>query len=115
MQEAFHGPDAGPALRKTLFFSRLHERPLDFQAEPGNSGFPKVPSTVDVEHLQTNGRIERFFGEVERRINKFRSVGEIGVWHNEVKPHSSLNYDEPFMCKHNSGYQRSRSSEKNYK
>ena len=49
-----------------------------------------------VRHPQTNGKIERFFGEVERRIEKFRSVDEIVVWHNEVKPHSSLNYDEPY-------------------
>ncbi len=49
-----------------------------------------------VKHPQTNGKIERFYGEVERRIKKFRSVDEIVVWHNEIKPHSSLNYDEPY-------------------
>ena len=49
-----------------------------------------------VKHLQINGKIERFYGEVERSIKKFRSVDEIVVWHNEIKPHSSLNYDEPF-------------------
>lgn len=49
-----------------------------------------------VKHPQTNGKIERFFGEVERRLPKFQSVDEIVVWHNEVKPHSSLNYDEPY-------------------
>jgi putative transposase len=49
-----------------------------------------------VKHPQTNGKIERFFGEVERRIQKFRSIDEIVIWHNEIKPHSSLNYDEPY-------------------
>lgn len=49
-----------------------------------------------VKHPRTNGKIERFYGEVERRIKKFRSVDEIVVWHNEIKPHSSLNYDEPY-------------------
>lgn len=49
-----------------------------------------------VKHPQTNGKIERFYGEVERRIKKFRSIDEIVVWHNEIKPHSSLNYDEPY-------------------
>lgn len=49
-----------------------------------------------VKHPQTNGKIERFYGEVERKIKKFRSIDEIVVWHNEIKPHSSLNYDEPY-------------------
>jgi putative transposase len=48
-----------------------------------------------VKHPQTNGKIERFYGEVERRINKFPSIDEIVIWYNEIKPHSSLNYDEP--------------------
>ena len=48
-----------------------------------------------VKHPQTNGKIERFFGEVERRIGKFGSVDRIVEWQNEVKPHMSLNYQEP--------------------
>ncbi len=49
-----------------------------------------------VKHYQTNGKIERFYGEMERRIKKFQSVDEIDFWHNDIKPHSSLNYDEPY-------------------
>ncbi len=48
-----------------------------------------------VKHPQTNGKIERFFGEVERRIDKFGSVDKIVHWHNVIKPHMSLDYDEP--------------------
>lgn len=48
-----------------------------------------------MKHPQTNGKIERFFGEVERRIRKFGSVDRIVEWQNEVKPHMSLNYQEP--------------------
>ena len=48
-----------------------------------------------VKHPQTNGKIERFFGEVERRIRKFGSVDKIVHWHNVIKPHMSLDYDEP--------------------
>jgi len=48
-----------------------------------------------IKHPQTNGKIERFFGEVERRIGKFGSVDNIVHWHNVIKPHMSLNYDEP--------------------
>jgi putative transposase len=48
-----------------------------------------------VKHPQTNGKIERFFGEVQRRINKFGSIEKIVHWHNVIKPHMSLDYDEP--------------------
>ncbi len=48
-----------------------------------------------IKHPQTNGKIERFFGEVERRAEKFGSVGAVVRWHNEVKPHKSLDWDEP--------------------
>jgi len=48
-----------------------------------------------VNHPQTNGKIKRFFGEVERRAQKFGSVDAVVHWHNEIKPHRSLDYDEP--------------------
>ncbi len=47
-----------------------------------------------VKHPQINGKIERFFGEVERIADKFGSVEAVVRWHNEVKPHKSLNWDE---------------------
>jgi len=52
-----------------------------------------IPTAI--KHPQTNGKIERFFGEIERRIGKFGSVDKIVHWHNVIKPHMSLNYDEP--------------------
>jgi len=48
-----------------------------------------------VNHPQTNGKIERFFGEVERRAEKFGSIERVVHWHNVIKPHMSLDYDEP--------------------
>lgn len=48
-----------------------------------------------ISHPQTNGKIERFFGEVERRIRKFGSVEKVIHWHNVIKPHMSLDFDEP--------------------
>ncbi len=48
-----------------------------------------------VKHSQTNGKIERFFGEVERWLRKFGSVEDVVKWHNEIKPHKSLNWNEP--------------------
>lgn len=46
-----------------------------------------------VNHPQTCGKIERFFGEVKTRINiwqDFKTVDEVVKWHNEIKPHMSL-------------------------
>jgi len=48
-----------------------------------------------ISHPQTNGKIERFFGEVERRIPKFGSMERMVHWHNVIKPHMSLDFDEP--------------------
>jgi putative transposase len=48
-----------------------------------------------VKHPQTNGKIERFYGEIERRIKRSSSIDEIVHWHNAIKPHMSLDYDEP--------------------
>ena len=50
---------------------------------------------ASVKHPQTNGKIERFFGEVDIRIGKFGSIDKIVHWHNVIKPHMSLDFDEP--------------------
>ncbi|MFH0817819.1 MAG: DDE-type integrase/transposase/recombinase [Candidatus Micrarchaeota archaeon] len=50
-----------------------------------------------VNHPQTCGKIERFFGEVKKRIitwKDFATVEEVVEWHNKVKPHMSLSDDE---------------------
>jgi len=45
-------------------------------------------------HPQTNGKVERFFGLMEQKLNLFGSVEEFVEWYNYVKPHMSLNFDE---------------------
>ncbi len=50
---------------------------------------------ITVKHPQMNGKIERFYGEVERRIGKFVSVDKIAHWYNAIKNPMSLDYDEP--------------------
>ncbi len=50
-----------------------------------------------VNHPQTCGKIERFFGEVKKRIitwKDFATVEEVVEWHNKVKHHMSLSDEE---------------------
>ena len=46
-----------------------------------------------VNHPQTNGKVERFFGTVKRKLDRFNSVDELVEWYNFVRPHMSLNLD----------------------
>ncbi len=49
-----------------------------------------------VNHPQTCGKMEREFGEIKRRIFQYKDFDNIGdavKWHNEVKPHLSLDTD----------------------
>ena len=47
-----------------------------------------------VNHPQTNGKIERFFGLMEQKLHLFDSAEEFVYWYNYAKPHMSLNFDE---------------------
>ena len=50
-----------------------------------------------VNHPQTCGKVERIFGEIKTRIERrhdFESVDEVIEWHNNIKPHMSLDFDE---------------------
>jgi len=46
-----------------------------------------------VNHPQTNGKVERFFGTVKAKMKWFNSVDELMVWYNTVKPHMSLDFE----------------------
>ena len=47
-------------------------------------------------HPQTNGKIERAFEEVERRIGtQFETIEEFVKWQNYIKPHRGLRYKRP--------------------
>jgi putative transposase len=46
-----------------------------------------------VNHPQTNGKLERFYGVYEQKQHQFKSVDEYVHWLNEVKPHFSLNIE----------------------
>jgi putative transposase len=48
-----------------------------------------------VNHPQTNGKLERFYGVLEAKWPSFHhDVDAIVKWHNEIKPHMSLNWKE---------------------
>jgi putative transposase len=48
-----------------------------------------------VSHPQTNGKIERFFGTVKRKLPRFgNDLDRLMVWYNVTRPHMSLNLDE---------------------
>jgi putative transposase len=46
-----------------------------------------------VNHPQSNGKLERFYGVYEQKQHQFKSIDEYVQWHNEVKPHLSLNIE----------------------
>lgn len=48
-----------------------------------------------VHHPQTNGKVERFFKEVEDRIEEMESVDALVDWQNRIKPHMGLNGKTP--------------------
>ena len=46
-----------------------------------------------VNHPQTNGKLERIYGVYEQKRHQFKTIDEYVHWHNEVKPHMSLNIE----------------------
>jgi len=46
-----------------------------------------------VNHPQTNGKLERFYGVYEQKQHQFKTIDEYVHWHNEIKPHLSLNIE----------------------
>ena len=46
-----------------------------------------------VNHPQTNGKLERFHGELQRKLCHFGTVDSLVRWWNEIKPHKSLDWE----------------------
>ena len=69
----------------------------------GNTLFQGFLEANDIKHIigrvnhpQTCGKIERFFGEVERRLytwHDFNTLAEVVHWHNYLLPSRSLDFD----------------------
>jgi putative transposase len=70
----------------------------DFQKFLEVNGIQHILARVN--HPQTCGKIERFFGEVKKRIhtwNDFNTIEEVVHWHNTIKPHMSLSDGEEMV------------------
>lgn len=60
-----------------------------------------------VHHPQTQGKIERFHWEVKRKLREFNWDMEALVnWHNEIKPHMSLDEDDELVRPRTAFYRR---------
>ena len=46
-----------------------------------------------IQHPQTNGKVERFFGSMQVKLRLFGSIGEYIKWYNTKRPHMSLDWD----------------------
>jgi putative transposase len=66
----------------------------------GATEFEKTPVQLGIKHIlarvnhpQTNGKLERFHGEIQRKQKWFESIDELIHWWNHIKPHMSLDWD----------------------
>ena len=50
------------------------------------------PILIGIKHPQTNGKLERFFGEYKRHRHAFSSFEEFIEWYNN-RPHGSLEFE----------------------
>ena len=81
--------------RGSQFYANESER-----RERGVSQFERYLAEQGIKHIlcrvnhpQTNGKLERFYGVYEQKQHQFKSIDEYVHWHNEVKPHMSLNFE----------------------
>lgn len=48
-----------------------------------------------VSHPQTNGKVEKLFDEIGKKIKFFSSIDECVEWYNTIKPHGALDLETP--------------------
>ena len=48
-----------------------------------------------VSHPQTNGKVEKLFDEIGKKIKFFSSIDECVEWYNTIKPHGALDLKTP--------------------
>jgi len=81
--------------RGTQFYASEGER-----KEKGVSQFEAYLAAKGIRHIlcrvshpQTNGKLERFYGVYDEKREQFKTLEEYVHWHNEVKPHLSLDFE----------------------
>jgi len=81
--------------RGSQFYANEGERKekgvSQFEAYLADQGIKHILCRVN--HPQTNGKLERFYGVYDQKQHQFKSIGEYVQWHNEIKPHLSLNIE----------------------
>jgi len=91
-------PDEILTDRGTQFYASEGER-----KEKGVSQFEQYLAEQRIKHIlcrvnhpQTNGKLERFYGVLEDKMIRraqIATIPEYVHWHNEIKPHMSLNWE----------------------
>ena len=91
-------PDEILTDRGTQFYASEGER-----KEKGVSQFEQYLADLGIKHIlcrvnhpQTNGKLERFYGVLEDKMIRraqIATIPEYVHWHNEVKPHMSLDWE----------------------
>jgi putative transposase len=84
--------------RGSQFYANEGER-----KEKGVSQFERYLADQGIKHIlcrvnhpQTNGKLERFYGVLEDKMIRraqIATIPEYVHWHNEIKPHMSLNWE----------------------
>ncbi len=94
--EHYSLPDAVLTDRGSQFYANAGEKKAKGECEYERylrvNGIRHIVGRVN--HPQTNGKVERFYGTVEQKLKFFSTVEEFVSWYNEIKPHMSLNLEE---------------------
>jgi putative transposase len=93
---AFGRPKSMLTGRDVQFFTSPAEgkekEPNDFQKFLEANSIQHIVGRVN--HPQTNGKMERWFGTVKAKLHEFESLDELVHWYNHIRPHMSLNFEE---------------------
>ncbi len=98
LQEAIarHGR---PASILTDHGSQFYANQSEYKRK-GASQFEQELVKLEIKHImarvnrpQTNGKLERFHGEIQRKQKWFGTIDELVRWYNHIKPHMSLDWD----------------------
>ena len=89
-----------PAAMLTDRGSQFYASKSEYRRRDGATEFEKELVILEIRHIlarvnhpQTNGKLERFHGEVQRKMRHFKDVDELIHWWNHIKPHMSLDWD----------------------